>query len=60
MRKGKKAKKARVHRLRKVTMHRAMRIRARGLRPGRYRLTVLATDATGLRAKPVRLRLRVR
>jgi hypothetical protein len=60
LRKGGTPKRARVKRLRQVGLHRATRIRARGLRPGRYRLTVRATDATGLRSKPVRLRLRVR
>jgi hypothetical protein len=60
LRKGKKAKRARVLRARKLGLHKAIRIKARGLKPGRYRLTVLAVDANKLRAKPVRLRLRVR
>jgi hypothetical protein len=60
VRKGKAAKRARVLRARKLGLHKAIRIKARGLKPGRYRLTVLAVDATKLRAKPVRLRLRVR
>ena len=60
LRKGKAAKRARVLRARKLGLHKAIRIKARGLKAGRYRLTVLAVDATKLRAKPVRLRLRVR
>jgi hypothetical protein len=60
LRKGKAAKRARVLRARKLGLHKAIRIKARGLKPGRYRLTVLAVDASKLRAKPVRLRLRVR
>jgi hypothetical protein len=60
LRTHKAPKRARVVRLRKVSLHRALRIRARGLRPGRYRLTIRATDATGLLAAPLRLRLRVR
>jgi hypothetical protein len=36
-----------------------LRIRARGLRPGRYRLTFEATDAVGHEATPRTLRLRV-
>ena len=57
---GKKAKRARVKRLRQVGLHRATRLRARGLKAGRYRVTVRATDASGLRSAPVRLKLRVR
>ena len=60
LRKGKGAKRARVLRGRRLGLHRAVRIKARGLKPGRYRLTVLAVDASKLRAKPVRLKLRVR
>jgi hypothetical protein len=59
LRKGAAPKRARTKALRKVAMHRATRIRARGLRPGRYRVTVQGTDAAGLRSDPVRLRLRV-
>jgi hypothetical protein len=60
LRAHKAPRRARTLRLRKVTSHRALRIRARGLRAGHYRLTIHAADATGLRAAPVRLRLRVR
>jgi hypothetical protein len=60
LRKGHKAKRARVKRLRAIGRHRATRIRARGLRAGRYRVTVRAVDATGVRSAAVRLRLRVR
>jgi hypothetical protein len=59
LRKGKAPKRVRTKLLRQVRLHKATRIRARGLRPGRYRITVRATDATGLRSKPRRLRLRV-
>jgi hypothetical protein len=59
LRKSGKAKRVRTKLLRQVRLHRATRIRARGLRVGRYRLTVRATDAAGLRSKPRRLRLRV-
>jgi hypothetical protein len=60
LRKGGKAKRARVKRLRQVGLHRATRIHARGLQRGRYRVTVRARDASGLRSAPMRLRLRVR
>jgi hypothetical protein len=59
LRKNGKGKRVRTKLLRQVRLHRATRIRARGLRVGRYRLTVRATDAAGLRSKPRRLRLRV-
>jgi hypothetical protein len=58
---GKKAKRAaRIKRLGKVKLHRATRIRAHGLRKGRYRVTVRAKDGSGLRSAPLRLKLRVR
>jgi len=60
LRKHKKGKKVRVHHLRKVTVHRAVRIRARGLKAGSYRVTIHATDRSGLPAAAIRLRLRVR
>jgi hypothetical protein len=44
----------------RVRSHKALRIRARGLPAGRYRVLVRATDATGKRSALVRLRLRVR
>jgi hypothetical protein len=60
LRAHKAPKRARTLHLRKVTVHRALRIRARGLRAGNYRLTIHATDASGLRSAPIRLRFRVR
>jgi hypothetical protein len=60
LRKGAKPKRVRSLALRKVKLHRARRIRAAGLPSGRYRVLVQATDATGLRSAPVRLRLLVR
>jgi hypothetical protein len=44
----------------RVGLHKALRIRAKGLPAGRYRILVRATDATGRRSALVRLRLRVR
>jgi hypothetical protein len=44
----------------RVRLHKALRIRAKGLSSGRYRVLVRATDAAGVRSAPVRLRLRVR
>ena len=41
-------------------LQRTVRIRARGLRPGRYRVVLIARDAAGSRSKTKRLRLRVR
>jgi hypothetical protein len=38
----------------------ALRIRARGLKRGRYRVVVAATGATGLEARARTFRLRVR
>jgi hypothetical protein len=46
--------------LKRVRLYKAVRIRARGLPTGRYRILVRATDATGERSALVRLRLRVR
>jgi len=60
LRKGAKPKRVRSLALRKVKLHRARRIRAAGLPSGRYRVLVRATDRTGRRSAPVRLRLLVR
>jgi hypothetical protein len=60
VRKGAKPKRVRRVALRKVKVHKAHRLRARGLKAGRYRVVVQATDASGRRSAPVRLRLRVR
>jgi hypothetical protein len=60
LRKGGKAKQVRSLALRKVQLHRARRIRAKGLPAGRYRVVVQATAAGGQRSAPVRLKLRVR
>jgi hypothetical protein len=43
-----------------VTVHRAVLIRARGLKVGSYRITIHATDRSGRPAAAIRLRLRVR
>jgi hypothetical protein len=59
LRKG-NAKRVRTMALRKVKRHKALRIRARGLKAGRYRLLVIATDRAGARSVPMRLVLRVR
>jgi hypothetical protein len=60
LRKGARPNRVRTLRLRQVRLHKALRIRAKGLPAGTYRIVVRATDATGVRAAPVRLRLRVR
>ena len=60
VRKGARPKQVRSLRLKRVAVHKARRIHARGLRAGRYRLVVRATDASGLPSAPIRLRLRVR
>ena len=44
----------------RVRLHKAVRIRAKGLPRGRYRVLVRATDVAGTRAALVKLRLRVR
>jgi hypothetical protein len=59
LRKGRAVKRVRSLALRKVKLHKARRISAHGLRPGRYRVVVTAT-AAGQRSLPVRLKLRVR
>jgi hypothetical protein len=60
LRKGKAPRRVRRVALRKVKLHKARRLRARGLAAGRYRVTVWATDRAGRRSAPVRLKLRVR
>jgi hypothetical protein len=60
LRKGARPKLVRSLPLRRVKLHKALRIRAAGLASGRYRVLVRATDATGKRSALVRLRLRVR
>jgi hypothetical protein len=60
LRKGRRPDRVRTLRRRQVGLHKALRIRAKGLRAGRYRIVVRATDATGLRSAPVRIKLRVR
>ncbi len=60
VRKGGKPKGVRRVALGKVKVRKAHRLRARGLKAGRYRLVVVATDAAGRRSAPVRLKLRVR
>jgi hypothetical protein len=60
VRKGAKPKRARRVALKKVRLHKAVRLRARGLRAGRYRVVVRAKDASGQASAPIRLRLRVR
>jgi hypothetical protein len=60
LRKGAKPKRVRSLAMRKLKIHKARRIRARGLAAGRYRVVVGATDAAGRRSAPVRLKLRVR
>jgi hypothetical protein len=60
LRKGGKSKRVRRIALPKVKVHKAHRIRARGLKAGRYRVVVQAVDAAGRRSAPVRLVLRVR
>ena len=60
VRKGGKVRRVRSLARKKVMQHKALRIRARGLRAGRYRLRIVATDATGARSAVAVLRLRVR
>jgi hypothetical protein len=60
LRKGGKVKRVRSLGRKRVKLHKALRIRARGLARGRYRVVVQARDRSGLRSAPVRLRLRVR
>jgi len=60
LRKGGKVHRVRSIALRKVAFHKARRLRAGGLKAGRYRVVVQATDGAGQRSAPVRLKLRVR
>jgi hypothetical protein len=60
LRKGKAPKRVRRVALKKVRLHKALRLRARRLPAGRYRVIVRATDASGQASAPIRLRLRVR
>jgi hypothetical protein len=60
VRKGGKARRVRSLARRKVLQHKALRIRARGLKAGRYRVRIVATDATGARSAVAVLKLRVR
>jgi hypothetical protein len=50
----------RTRKLPKVTIHRATRLSAHGLKAGRYRVRVRAGDAAGRWSRPVFLKLRVR
>jgi hypothetical protein len=60
VRKGAKPRRVRSLALKRVKLHKAVRIRASRLRAGRYRVVVRATNAAGRRSAPVRLKLRVR
>jgi hypothetical protein len=60
LRKGGHVHRVRTLALRKVRFHKARRIRAAGLKAGRYRVVVQATDRSGARSAPKRLKLRVR
>jgi hypothetical protein len=60
LRNGHALKHERIWRLPKIGMHKATRLRARGLAAGRYRIVVRAQDKSGRWSRPVKLTLKVR